>query len=101
MAGMPLSLKLFNGFLALFGVTENVTVDAVVKSVFAPDGKHRLLICRRSDKAYIFQEEVFSEKVLDMEWQPARSGPEGGCATPEEALSLARQTLPWLQEIPE
>ncbi|HAT73183.1 MAG TPA: hypothetical protein DCS63_10245 [Elusimicrobia bacterium] len=96
MPGGSPALKLFNGFLALFGVAENITVDAVVKTVYAPDGKHRLVICRRSDKTYIFQEDVFSEKVLDMEWQPARSGPADGCATPEEALSLARQTLPWL-----
>ncbi|OGR68437.1 MAG: hypothetical protein A2081_04675 [Elusimicrobia bacterium GWC2_61_19] len=101
MAGKPLGLRLVNGFLALFGVVEHVTVDAVVKSVYAPDGKHRLGIYHRTDNTYIFQEEVFSEKLLDMSWQPARSGPEDGCATPEEALALARKTLPWLWEIPE
>jgi hypothetical protein len=101
MAKKSFGLKLLDGFLALFGVVEEVTVEEVTRSLYARDGKHRVGVYRRSDGTFFFQEDVFSDKILDMKWQPSQVGPKDGCASQEEALAAARKALPWLWEIPE
>ncbi|OGR40780.1 MAG: hypothetical protein A2X35_09790 [Elusimicrobia bacterium GWA2_61_42] len=101
MGEKSIGLKILDGFLALFGVVENVDVDGVVRSVYAPGGKRRVGIYHRANNTYIYQEEVFNDLFTVMRWEPFQAGPKDGCSTPEEAMAAARKALPWLWEIPE
>ncbi len=82
--------------LKLFWGERNAVAAEDVRTVYAPDGKHRVTLVRRGDGLFFFREELFNDKLLDMRWEAGRGGPEKGCASAEDALAEARKTLEWL-----
>lgn len=70
---------------------------AVVKTVYAPDGKRRVRFFHREEDGVCgYLEEYFDDKILEMNWLPvskesAKEYPDLGAAT---AAALAE--LPWL-----
>lgn len=101
MAKKPFLVRAFDFFLALFGVVEpeNLDIDAVVRTVHDPGGKLRLGIYHRKNDTFVWQEEVYNDHVLDMEWQVGKVSPRDGYATAEEALQAARHTFPWVDSV--
>ncbi len=86
---LKLLLKLFWGERRAFTAED-------VRTVYAPDGKHRVTLVRRGDGLFFYREELFNDKLLDMRWEPGRGGPEKGCASAGDALAEARKALEWL-----
>jgi hypothetical protein len=63
-----------------------------------PDGRHRVLIFRRFDGLFGYEEEVFSEHPYELCWLRRSCSPIVICDSPERALKEARGCVPWLKE---
>ncbi len=93
--------KLRDLLLLLFWGAEKAYTKADVRVIYAPGGKQRVVIVKRSDGAYFFREELFNDKLLDMSWEPGACGPEGGCRSQGDAEAAARKALAWLWTVQE
>lgn len=87
--------------LLLFWGAGKACTRADVRVVYAPGGKQRVVIIKRSDGVYFFREELFNDKLLEMRWEPGLAGPEGGCRSQREAEAAARKALAWLWTVQE
>ena len=68
----------------------------VVETLDSPDGRHRVVIVRRADGLYGFDQLARYERAGGESW--ASLGPGGTIAdTPEAALREARAAIPWLR----
>lgn len=94
-------LKAAKALLAIFGVRENREIEKVVKTVFAPDGRHRVFIYRRANGAYGWQEELYDDRSIDQRWYPAQEFQPPDCDTQEAAAAAARAAVPWFAALPE
>lgn len=82
---------------SLFGRPEAPEKVPVVKTVFAPDGQHRVVFFRReADGVSGFREEYYDNKSLEMTWQPVST--EGSHQYPDldAAIAAAQAQFPWL-----
>jgi len=70
---------------------------AVVKTAYAPDGRHRVVFFRRpSDGACGFREEFYDDKVLEMTWTPVETGGSEKYEDMDSAIAAAMAAFPWL-----
>ena len=83
----------------LFGAEETPKIQEVVKTVHDSGGRLRLKICLLNNGAYVYQEDAFNDRLGEPTWEAAKTGPDEGCETPEEALEAARQAIPWLNSV--
>jgi hypothetical protein len=88
--------KALKALLATFGIQESRRITRVLRTFYAPDGKHRLFIYARENGAFGYQEELYDEKSLEMRWIPAREFQPPDSDTAEAALEAARAAVPWL-----
>lgn len=93
--------KLRDLLLVMFWGAGKAYTRADVRVIYAPGGKQRVVIIKRSDGAYFFKEELFNDKLLDMSWEQGLCGPEGGCRSQREAEAAARQALAWFWTVQE
>ncbi len=88
--------KAVKALLETFGIRESRRITKVIRTFYAPDGKHRLFIYARENSAFGYQEELYDDKSLEMRWIPAQEFQPPDCDTEEEALKAARAAVPWL-----
>ncbi len=88
--------KALKALLATFGLRESRGITKVIRTYYAPDGKHRLFIYARENGAYGYQEELYDEKSLEMRWIPAQEFQPPDCDTSEDAFKAALAAVPWL-----
>jgi hypothetical protein len=70
---------------------------AVVATVYAPDGKHRVRYFRRDEDGVCgYLEEYYDDKLLEMAWRPVKAG--GAKEYPDfaAAKAAAKGEVPWL-----
>ncbi|OGS18230.1 MAG: hypothetical protein A3J70_11855 [Elusimicrobia bacterium RIFCSPHIGHO2_02_FULL_61_10] len=71
------------------------------KTVYAPDGKHRVCFFRRDeDGVWGFREESFDDKILEMNWLPVSKEPSEEYEDMESAAAAARAEIVWFNLLP-
>jgi hypothetical protein len=73
--------------------------DCVIKLLYHPDGKQRVLIVRRSNGAYGFEEEKLSDEPGEMYWLPLSQVPLCICDSAATAEREARNSVAWLKAL--
>lgn len=74
---------------------------AVVKTVYAPDGKRRVRFFRRDEDGICgYREEYFDDKILEMAWLPVKEGTAEKYPDLASATAAALAELPWLHLVP-
>ena len=68
----------------------------VLKTIGHPDGKRRVLIVRRDNGMFGFEEEAFSEEPFENCWLPCGEDTFALCESEETAEREARGRIPWL-----
>lgn len=86
--------------LATFGIREDRHIDGIIRTLHAPDGKHRLFLFHRANGAFGFQEELYDDHPLQTRWRPVKETEGEDYDTPEEALAAARKEIAWLGQLP-
>lgn len=70
---------------------------AVVKTVYAPDGKHRVRFFRRDEDGVCgWREEYFDDKILEMNWLPAGKAPVKEYPDLDAAIAAAQAEVLWM-----
>ena len=89
--------NLKKALLSFFIVGRNTDTVLVVKTSFAPDGKHRVRFFRREEDGVCgFREEFFDDKILEMNWQAMSREPAKEYPDLDAALAAAKAEVPWL-----
>ncbi len=69
----------------------------LVKTVYAPDGRHRVCFFRREEDGVCgFREEFFDDKILEMVWQPMSAEPAKEYPDMGAATAAAKAEVLWL-----
>ena len=85
--------KLGRAMSSFFPADAGTGTVLVVKTVYASDGRRRVRFFQREeDKVCGFREEVFDDKILEMNWQPLDQEP----ANEYPDLAAAKAGIPWL-----
>ena len=78
-------------------VTPNNDTVLLVRTVHAPDGRHRVPFFRREEDGVCgFREEYFDDKMLEMNWKPVNRGPAEEYPDMDSAIAAAKAEVPWL-----
>ncbi len=89
--------KLGKAIASFFLVGRNLDTVLVVKTAYAPDGKHRVRFFRREDDGVCgFREEYFDDKILEMNWLPLSGEPAKEYPDLDAAIAAAKAEVLWL-----
>jgi len=89
--------KLGRALGSFFLVGRNTDTVLVVKTVCAPDGRHRVRFFRREDDGVCgFREEYFDDKILEMNWLPIGNEPAKEYPDLDSAIAAAKAGIIWL-----
>lgn len=88
--------KALHALLATFGIREDRRIDGILRTLHAPDGRHRLFVFHRANGKFGFQEELYDDRPLEPLWRPVLETEGEDYDTPEEALAAARAGIDWL-----
>jgi len=91
-----LGARLIRALLSPFTVDHNTEMVTVVRTVYSPDGKHRIRFLRTDGGVFGFQEEGFNDKMLDMAWQAVSKEPPEEFASLDEAIASAKAKVLWV-----
>lgn len=92
--------KLGRALASFFIVGRNMDTVLLVRTVHAPDGKHRVKFFRREDDGVCgFREEYFDDKILEMNWLPVSKAPAEEYPDLDAAIAAAKAEILWLHAV--
>ena len=92
--------KMLKAIAALFTGTPGGGTVKLVRTLHAPDGKHRVCFFRREEDGVCgYREEVYDDRTMDACWIPMKHGHVEEYRSLDEAVAAARAELPWLTSV--
>jgi|GEM_PF-2535477 len=89
--------KLGRSLFSFMLVSPNQDTVKVVRTVHAPDGKHRVRFFHREEDGVCgFREEYFDDKMLEMNWLPMSKENAKEYPDMDAAVSAAKAEILWL-----
>jgi len=89
--------KMLKAIAAFFTGTPGGGTVLLVKTAYAPDGKHRVCFFQRKEDGVCgFREEVYDDRTMDACWIPMKHGHVEEYRGLDEALAAAKAEVLWL-----
>ncbi len=100
--GKPSLLKkLWSSITDFFLVGGTHGTVRLVKTTYAPDGKHRVCFFQRDEDGVCgFREEYFDDKILEMNWLPVSAKPAEEYSDMDSAAAAAKAEIVWFNLLP-
>lgn len=97
MGKLSLFGKLGRALSSFFLVGGHDGTVALLKTVYAPDGRRRVSFFRREEDGVCgYREEYFDDKMLEMNWLPVGGEPAEEYPDFDAALAAAKAAVSWL-----
>jgi len=92
--------KMLKVIAALFTGTPGGGTVKLMRTLHAPDGKHRVCFFRREEDGICgYREEVYDDRTMDACWIPMKHGHVEEYRSLDEAIAAAKGEVPWLHGV--
>ncbi len=93
--------KLWRSITDFFLVGGTHGTVRLVKTTYAPDGKHRVCFFHREEDGVCgFREEYFDDQILEMNWLPVSKAPSKEYPDMDSAAAAAKTEIVWFNLLP-